>query len=54
MPLYEYECRECGESFSIRLHIDEHDRKRPKCPKCGSRKLEQKFSEFFTKTAKKS
>ena len=54
MPIYEYECRECGESFSIRLHIDEHDRKRPKCPKCGSRKLEQKFTGFFAKTAKKS
>ncbi len=54
MPLYEYQCRECGKSFSIRLHIDEHEKKRPKCPKCGSRKLEQKFSSFFAKTAKKS
>jgi putative FmdB family regulatory protein len=54
MPLYEYQCRECGHTFSIRLHIEEHDKKRPKCPKCDSRKLEHKYSSFFAKTAKKS
>ena len=54
MPLYEYHCRECGHDFSLRLHIKEHDSKRPKCPECGSRKLEQKYSAFFAKTAKKS
>ncbi len=36
MPLYEYHCRECGRDFSLRLHIEEHDSKRPKCPECGS------------------
>jgi putative FmdB family regulatory protein len=54
MPTYEYRCRECGEVFTLRLHIDEHGRKRPKCPECGSRKLEQRFGSFFAKTAKKS
>ena len=54
MPLYEYHCRECGEAFSVRLHIIEHEKKRPKCPKCGSRKLEHVYSSFLANTAKKS
>lgn len=54
MPLYEYQCRECGHTFSLRFHIVEHEKKRPKCPKCGSRKLEHKLSGFFAKTTKKS
>jgi putative FmdB family regulatory protein len=54
MPLYEYQCKECGRIFNIRLTIKEHDKKRPKCPKCGSRKLDPKYSSFFVKTAKKS
>jgi len=28
--------------------------KRPKCPKCHSVKVEQVFSSFFAKTARKS
>ncbi len=54
MPLYEYRCQECRKVFSLRLHIIEHEKKRPKCPKCSSRKLEQVYSPFFAKTAKKS
>jgi ribosomal protein L32 len=34
--------------------MEEHDRKRPKCPKCGSRKLAHRFGTFFAKTTKKS
>lgn len=54
MPLYEYRCKECSKEFTLRLGISEHEKKRPKCPKCGSRKLEQQYSAFFAKTAKKS
>lgn len=54
MPMYEYRCAACKRSFTVRHSIEEHDRKRPKCPKCGSRKVEQKFGSFFAKTAKKS
>lgn len=54
MPLYEYQCRECGHVFSLRLSIEEHEKKRPKCPKCDSRKLEHRYGSFFAKTAKKS
>lgn len=54
MPLYEYRCRECKKVFSVRLHIEEHEKKRPKCPGCGSRKLDQRFGSFFAKTTRKS
>lgn len=54
MPNYEYQCKECGEVFTLRMRIEEHERKRPKCPECGSRKLEHKLSSFFAKTGKKS
>ena len=54
MPTYEYACKDCRHTFTLRLRIEEHDKKRPKCPKCGSRKLEHVYSAFFAKTAKKS
>lgn len=54
MPVYEYQCKECNKVFTLRMHIAEHEKKRPKCPHCGSRKLTQRFGAFFAKTAKKS
>ncbi len=54
MPTYEYRCLECKKPFTVRHSIEEHGRKRPKCPKCGSRRVEQQFGSFFAKTAKKS
>ncbi len=54
MPLYEYRCKECGTTFSLRLHIEEHEKKRPKCPDCDSRKTEKLYSAFYAKTGKKS
>lgn len=54
MPVYEYRCTECEEEFTVRMTIGEHERKRPKCPECGSRKIRQIYSSFFAKTGKKS
>ncbi|MBI4540914.1 MAG: zinc ribbon domain-containing protein [Gemmatimonadetes bacterium] len=54
MPIYEYRCQKCGELFTRVQHIDEHQRARPQCPKCRSRKVEQVFGPFFAKTSKKS
>ena len=54
MPVYEYQCKECKKRFSLRMHIEEHEKKRPKCPHCGSRKLSRRYSSFFAKTARKS
>ena len=34
MPLYEYECRKCGEKFEIR-HSFINKKSEIMCPKCG-------------------
>jgi hypothetical protein len=36
------------------MSISERERKRIRCPKCGSRKAEPVFSSFFAKTSRKS
>ena len=55
MPTYDYHCEQCGRDFSVQMTIEEHSRKKErKCPKCGSRKIKQKFGRFFAKTTRKS
>lgn len=54
MPTYEYRCEKCGKRFTRMESISGHGAKRPVCPKCKSRKVEQVFSAFYAKTAKKS
>ena len=41
MPLYEYECKKCGERFVI---LEGKEEKR--CPRCRSKRLERRFSKF--------
>jgi putative FmdB family regulatory protein len=45
MPLYEYECRECGAIFE-KLVRTSTDVSKLQCPGCGSAKLEERFSSF--------
>lgn len=54
MPIYEFRCTQCRRSFSYSMPISEHGRKRPACPKCGSRAVEAVLSTFFAKTIRKS
>jgi putative FmdB family regulatory protein len=54
MPIYEYRCTACNERFTRHEPIGEHGRKRPDCPKCGSRAVEPVFAPFFAKTVRKS
>jgi putative FmdB family regulatory protein len=54
MPIYEYRCTKCRRRFSRHEAIEEHGRKRPACPHCKSRAVEQVFSPFFAKTVRKS
>lgn len=42
MPLFEYECRECGHRFEALVQ----GKKRPACPECGSENLEKLLSSF--------
>ena len=42
MPIYEYQCRQCGHRFEQLVRTGS----RPACAKCGSRGLEKQFSSF--------
>jgi putative FmdB family regulatory protein len=42
MPLFEYECRECGERFEA-LVVES---RQAECPKCKSRNLQKLISTF--------
>jgi putative FmdB family regulatory protein len=54
MPTYDYVCLDCRRKFTVHLTIGEHERRKAKCPKCGSKKLKQLFEPFFAVTGKKS
>lgn len=54
MPAYEFECKQCGERFTLTETMKEHERHQEKCPKCGSKKVEQLMSIVYAKTSKKS
>jgi putative FmdB family regulatory protein len=49
MPIYEYECRSCGEKFELRRGIADSDSE-IKCPKCGTENPRRVFSTFATTT----
>lgn len=42
MPLYDFECRQCGERFEARVDPDE----RPNCPACGRPEVERVYTPF--------
>jgi putative FmdB family regulatory protein len=54
MPTYEFECHKCKKKFSLVLSLSEYENKKPKCPKCGSKQVEQLIQPFFAITSKKS
>jgi putative FmdB family regulatory protein len=52
MPLYEYQCPDCGHVFE-RLVLA-RSAEPPKCPECGRNRAEQTFSAFATASSKGS
>jgi len=46
MPTYAYLCRACGRPFEIQMSIREKDTWKPRCPVCGSAKVEQQLFGF--------
>ena len=54
MPHYEFLCKECKKSFSLVMTLTEYEKGHFTCPKCKSRKVEQKLSAFSAVTSKKS
>jgi putative FmdB family regulatory protein len=43
MPIYEYECNQCGESFEKMVRFSEADLI-PVCPKCSGKDTHKKIS----------
>lgn len=55
MPTYEYVCKACDHAFSVMQSIEKHDKGKPKCPKCKTKKeVKQLISTFSAQTSRKS
>jgi putative FmdB family regulatory protein len=54
MPLYEYLCKKCSQSFAFTMTVSEHEKKRVQCPHCNSTEIVPQFQSFFAKTSRKS
>lgn len=54
MPVYDYACQACGTVFEQILTLREHEERKPLCPKCRSKSVEQQPSTFFAQTTRKS
>ena len=42
MPIYEYRCKGCDQTFEAIVQGNQ----KPACPECGSKRLEKQFSSF--------
>ncbi len=54
MPQYEFICSACKKKFSLLLTVSEYEKAKFKCPKCRSKKVEQRWAAFYAVTSKKS
>ena len=54
MPIYEYSCLECKMKFSEVKPISAYNPKKVRCPKCGSKNVERRWTSVFVDTSKKS
>ena len=54
MPLYEFECQDCGKEFEQTLTVKEYEKGGFKCPHCNSRKVERLVTSAQVITSKKS
>jgi len=54
MPAYEFQCMDCKKIFVLPLTVTEFEKRKYKCPHCGSKKLEEQFTSVNVVTSKKS
>lgn len=54
MITYEYHCLDCDEVFTRSERLSDHENAHPRCPKCGSEKVQQRFTTVQVQTGKKS
>jgi putative FmdB family regulatory protein len=52
MPIYEYECRQCGHQFEVLVLRSSNTT--PACPECKGQELERLLSGFAVNTAELS
>ncbi len=50
MPIYEYQCVQCGEKFEVRQAMGE-DGSKLNCPKCRVGNPRKLFSSFFSSSS---
>jgi putative FmdB family regulatory protein len=51
---YAFICRKCSERFNVTESLAQHERHKEKCPKCGSKDVEQRVERVYVTTSKKS
>ena len=54
MPIYDFKCDKCGETFSLVMSVKEKETKKIKCGKCKSTRVKPVYTGFFAVTSKKS
>ncbi len=54
MPTYEYECKKCGHDFKLDMALDQHEKRKPRCPKCKSPEVKHVMAPVFVTTPSKS
>lgn len=54
MPHYEFFCNACKRTFSKVLSLVDYEEGEVRCPSCGSKEVEQRWSAFTAITSKKS
>ena len=57
MPVYEFICLKCTgkkKHFEVVRSAATYDAKKIKCPTCGSRKIERRWTNIFTALSRKS
>jgi len=50
MPIYEFHCSDCNRVFSFFARGSAATKRRPKCPRCGGRRMSKLFSRFAMST----
>ena len=50
MPIYTYECKDCGEKFDFLVGVVA-SKEEPKCEKCGSKSVEKIFAPFSVRVS---
>lgn len=54
MPLYEFQCMKCMQTFTVKMTMMELEKTKVTCPQCGSENVKKIISQFHTVTSKKS